>query len=113
MLGSVLLSATGRALQAGSACIVPPAHLDSVDEENLLLTLHNGVEAQCTQSLELLIEEYLSKCAVDIIRTGWLGKVFSDNDLIGPSGGIIFVTRSHKIANDRKISSSVVAADVR
>src|SRR2546423_11653716 len=92
------ISATGGTLQPSGACVVPPAHLKGVDEKDLLLTLHNGVEAHCTQPLKLLVEEDLSKRTVNKIRTGRLWKVLSDNDCIGSGGGVVLVTGSDKVA---------------
>jgi hypothetical protein len=107
------LLASASALQTSSAGIVPPGHLDGVDEEYLLLALHNRIEAQSAQSLEFCVEENLSQLAVGKIRTGRLWKVFGDNNFIDSSGSVIFVPSSHKIANDGRISSAIVATNVR
>ena len=102
----------GSTLQTSSARIVPPIHLHSVDEENLLLPLDSSVEAQGAQTLELRAEKNLSELAILKVWARRLWKVFGDENLITSCVGVIFVAGSHEIADDGRIGSSIIAADV-
>lgn len=67
-------------METGLTSVVPPCQLDSVHEENLLLTIDNCIQAQTAEAAELGVEKDFVGLTVAKPWAGWLREMLSCKD---------------------------------